>query len=238
VTTASYVIALGAVAIGALTQGAVGFGFGMLTAPILALVDESLVPGSVLILAVIVAAIVAWQERGALDWRGIKWALLGRAVGTALGVLVVSWLSREQFAVVLGTSILVAVALSIAGWHVRPTPRTLVGAGTVSGVMGTLTSIGGPPMALVYQRERAAELRSTLAGFFLFGASLAILSLWASGELGGRQVVDGLLLLPGLVLGVVAARMLGRYLDHGWTRPAVLALCTAAAVALIVDAIA
>lgn len=236
-TTIGYVIALGTVAVGALTQGALGFGFGMLAAPVLAIVDDDLVPGAVLVLGVTVAAIIAWQERGALDWRGIRWALVGRVLGTVLGVLALSWLDAEDFAIVLGSFILVAVVLSVAGWHVRPTRSTLVGAGTVSGVMGTLTSIGGPPMALVYQRERAAQIRSTLAGFFLFGASLAIVSLTVSGQFGRGELVDGVRLLPGLLLGVVASRKLGRYLDNGWTRPALLALCTVAAIVLIVDAV-
>jgi uncharacterized protein len=237
VTTIGYVIALGTVAVGALTQGALGFGFGMLAAPVLAIVDDDLVPGAVLVLGVTVAAIIAWQERGALDWRGIRWALVGRVLGTVLGVLALSWLDAEDFAIVLGSFILVAVVLSVAGWHVRPTRSTLVGAGTVSGVMGTLTSIGGPPMALVYQRERAAQIRSTLAGFFLFGATLAIVSLTVSGQFGRGELVDGVRLLPGLLLGVVASRKLGRYLDNGWTRPALLALCTVAAIVLIVDAV-
>jgi uncharacterized protein len=238
VTTIGYVIALGTVAVGALTQGSLGFGFGMLAAPILAIVDDELVPGAVLVLGVTVAAIVAWQERGELDWRGIRWALVGRVLGTFLGVFAVSRLDAEHLAIVLGAFILVAVVLSVAGWHVRPTRSTLVGAGTVSGVMGTLTSIGGPPMALVYQRERAAQVRSTLAGFFLFGATLAIASLAVSGQFGRGELVDGIRLLPGLLLGVVASRRLGRYLDHGWTRPALLALCSVAAVVLIVDAVA
>lgn len=237
-TTAGYVVALGAVAIGALTQGALGFGFGMLAAPVLALVDDELVPGAVLVLGVTVAATVAWQERGSLDWRGIKWALVGRVLGTFAGVAAVSHLDREQLAIVLGVFILSAVALSVVGWHVRPSPPTLLGAGAMSGMMGTLTSIGGPPMALVYQRERAAQLRSTLAGFFLFGASLALVSLAISGQLGRRQLVDGLVLLPGLVVGLGASRLLGPYLDRGWTRPAVLALCAVAASVLIIDAVA
>ena len=41
------------------------------------------------------------------------------------------------------------------------------------------------------QREQAATLRSTLAGFFLFGASLALADTGLSGELGRHQVVDG-----------------------------------------------
>lgn len=235
-TPAAYVLAVVVVAGGAVLQGSLGFGFGMLASPMLALIDRELVPGPVLVLGLTVAAIIAWRERGALDWRGIRWALVGRVVGTIAGVAVIHRLDRDELAIVLGVFIILAVGLSIAGWHVAPTPRTLVGAGAVSGLMGTLTSIGGPPMALVYQRERAARLRSTLAGFFLFGAGLALASLIVAGEVRGAELRAGLLLLPGLVLGLTVSRALKPYLDHGWTRPAVLALCLSAAVVLIIDA--
>lgn len=59
-----------------------------------------------------------------------------------------------------------------------------------------------------------------------------------TGELSGRQVRDGVVLLPGLVVGLLASRRLGKYLDHGWTRPAVLAMSTAAAVVLVIEAVA
>jgi uncharacterized protein len=233
VTLVEYGVAVVAVGFGALVQGTIGFGFGLLVAPIIALLDERLVPGSVLVLGLTVATVIAWRERGALDWRGIKWALVGRVIGTLVGAYAVTRLDPDQLAVALGGFILLAVVLSVAGWHVRPTPPALVGAGAISGVMGTLVSIGGPPMALVYQRERAQRLRSTLAGFFLFGAAFALVTLAASGELRGRQITDALLLLPGLVVGLVASQHLGRHLDHGWTRPAVLALSSVAAITLI-----
>lgn len=235
-TTPEFVVAIVAVAVGALAQGSIGFGFGTLAAPVLAIVDEDLVPGSVLVLGLTVAAYVAWSERGALDWFGIRWALIGRVVGAFGGAYAVSRLSHNAIAVVLGAIVLSAVAVSVSGWHVRPSPPTLVGAGALSGVMGTLTSVGGPPMALVYQREEAAKLRSTLAGFFLFGASLSLLTLFFSGEFGRTELTGGLVLLPGLVGGLVISRFAHRWLDHGWTRPTVLAMSAAAAVILLVDA--
>ncbi|HET9546275.1 MAG TPA: sulfite exporter TauE/SafE family protein [Desertimonas sp.] len=236
-TAIEYLIAVAAVIIGAIAQGSVGFGFGMLAAPVLALVDEQLVPGAVLLLGLTVALIVAWDERGALDWLGIRWALVGRVLGTLAGAYAVTRLDHDAMAITLGVLVLVAVAISLTGWHVRPTTSTLVGAGMMSGVMGTFTSVGGPPMALVYQREEAAKLRSTLAGFFVFGASLALLVLTVSGEVGKRQVVDGLLLLPGLLVGVTLSRLLAPYLDRGWTRAGVLALSALTAVALVVGAL-
>jgi uncharacterized protein len=200
-------------------------------------VDEELVPGAVLLLGLTIAVAIAWSERGALDWLGIRWALVGRVLGTLAGAYAVTRLDHDAMAIALGSLVLLAVLISLTGWHVRPTTSTLVGAGMVSGVMGTLTSVGGPPMALVYQREQAAKLRSTLAGFFVFGASLALLALTLSGELGKRQLVDGFVLLPGLLVGLVLSRLLAPYLDRGWTRAAVLALSTATALALVVGAL-
>jgi uncharacterized protein len=237
VSAAEYLVALAAVILGAVAQGSVGFGFGMLAAPVLALVDEELVPGAVLLLGLTIAVAIAWSERGALDWLGIRWALVGRVLGTLAGAYAVTRLDHDAMAIALGSLVLLAVLISLTGWHVRPTTSTLVGAGMVSGVMGTLTSVGGPPMALVYQREQAAKLRSTLAGFFVFGASLALLALTLSGELGKRQLVDGFVLLPGLLVGLVLSRLLAPYLDRGWTRAAVLALSTATALALVVGAL-
>jgi uncharacterized membrane protein YfcA len=232
-----YVVALFAVTVGAIAQGSIGFGFGMLAAPVLTLVDEELVPGAVLILGLTIAAMIAWNERGALDWLGIKWALVGRVLGTLAGAYAVTRLDHDSMAVLLGLLILVAVVISLTGWHVRPTASTLVGAGMVSGVMGTLTSVGGPPMALVYQREQAARLRSTLAGYFLFGASLALVTLTVTGELGKRQVVDGIVLLPGLLVGLAASRQLTPFLDRGYIRAAVLGLSALTAAALVAGAV-
>lgn len=236
-TIAQYVVALAVVAVGAIAQGSVGFGFGMIAAPVLALIDESLVPGVVLLLALLTAITVAWQERGALDWRGIKWALVGRVFGTLAGAYAVSRLSHDALAIALGVIVLIAVALSVWGLHVRIERGTLVGAGALSGFMGTLTSVGGPPMALVYQREQAAKLRATLAGFFLFGATFSLLTLAASGEVGTDQLKYGALLVPGMVAGLVASRYLASHLDKGWSRWAVLAMSAVASVVLIAEAI-
>ena len=219
-TAAGYLIALGAVAVGALTQGTLGFGFGMLAAPVLAIVDEALVPGAVLVLGVTVAAIVAWDERGALDWRGIKWALVGRVFGTLAGAYAVTRLDHDAMSVVLGVLVLLAVAISLSGWHVRPTTSTLVGAGMVSGVMGTLTSVGGPPMALVYQHESGPRIRATLSAYFVVGVAISLTGLAWVGRFGLTEAALAGALLPAILIGFWVSRHTARRLDRGSLRPA------------------
>jgi uncharacterized membrane protein YfcA len=134
--------------------------------------------------------------------------------------------------------VLAAVALSLAGWTLRPDPPTLLGAGATSGFMGTVTSIGGPPMALVYQRHTGAQLRATLALFFLIGAAFSLLVLSVAGQFGTEELSLGLLLVPGMIAGFLLSRVAAHYLDRGYTRMAVLAFSTAASIALLVQQLA
>lgn len=221
------------VAAGACIQSAVGFGLGLLAAPLLALVDTDLVPGPLLFVMLPLTVLVARRERGALDFRGIRWALVGRVPGTVAGSLAVASVPEGGLAVLFGSVVLGAVVLSVAGWHVRPTPGALVAAGAASGFMGTATSIGGPPVALVYQRRSGAELRATLAAYFVVGAAFSVAMLAVVGEFGRRDVWLGLLLLPGMLSGYLLSGRAARVLDRGYTRAAVLGFAALSSIVLI-----
>lgn len=233
-TATQLILATVLMAVGACVQGSVGFGMGLMTAPLLTLIDPAYVPAPVLMASMPLSAMVAVRERRSLDYRGLGWAFAGRVPGTVAGVAAVALLPDTEMAVLFGVVVLTAVVLTWAGWYFRPTPRTLVTAGVASGFMGTATSIGGPPIALVYQHEEGPRLRSTLATFFVLGATFSIVSLAVGGEVDGHSVALGLSLLPGMLLGFVLSGPVTRHLDRGHTRTAVLVLSATAAVAVIV----
>jgi uncharacterized protein len=221
------------VAGGAALQAVLGFGLGLIAAPVLALVDPALVPGPLLFVMVPLTVLVARRERGSLDLRGIRWALAGRVPGTIAGTVAVATLPERYLAVLLGGVVLLAVVLSVAGWGVRPTSPTLLVAGAASGFMGTATSIGGPPMALVYQRRSGPELRSTLAAYFVVGAAFSLATLSVAGQFDSRRLSQGLWLLPGVLAGYAMSARLARFLDGGHTRTAVLVASAISATVLI-----
>ncbi|WP_034240382.1 TSUP family transporter, partial [Saccharomonospora iraqiensis] len=140
-----------AVFTGALVQGTVGYGMNLIAAPLLALVDPALVPVPLLVVALAHAVLSVVREREDTDWPGVRWAMLGRIPGTALGVLAVAVLAPGPFATVVGLAVLVCVVLSLVSWRPRPRPGPLLVAGIASGTFGTAASIGGPPLALLYQ---------------------------------------------------------------------------------------
>ena len=222
-----------AVATGAAIQGAIGFGFALIAVPVLALVEPGSVPVTVLALSLPMTIGMAVRERAHADRSGFGWLIVGRVVGTAIGIAILASVSPDGLSVVIGVALLLAVAWSIRGIHVVPTPISSVAAGAVSGAMGTTSAIGGPALAILYQRRPGPELRSTLAAVFVVGSLISLAALLAAGEVHVGELVLAAGLLPALVGGLVLGGIVSRRLDGPWLRPSVLAFAAAAG-ALIV----
>lgn len=230
-----YVLAILVVAVGAMIQGSLGFGLGLVSAPALALIDATFIPGPLLLVGVAVTLTVFLRERGAVDWKGMKWAIFGRVIGTIAGGWAVVAFSKDAVIVLVAVLVLAGVLMTSIGWKIKTNRITLSTAGLVSGVMGTLTSVGGPPMALVYQRETAQKLRATLAGFFLVGATFSLLTLAVSGGMSEHDFVLGALMLPGYVIGMIANRWASKFLDKGYSRVAVLSFSALSSIVLLLE---
>jgi len=222
-----------AVAVGALVQGAVGLGLGLVAAPVVTLLDPGLMPGVMIWLATAYPLLTLSTEWRATDWRGLRWAFAGRVPGTALGVVVVGLVSARLLGVLVGVMVLGAVLLTRLVVRLPMRPSVLVGAGVVSGVTGTATSIGGPPLALVYQHVSGERLRATMAAYFLGGGLLSLGGLGLGGELRSSQALTAVALAPFMLAGFALGGPVRRHVDAGRTRAAVLVVCALSAVALL-----
>lgn len=228
------VLAALAAAAGAVVQGAVGFGFALVAAPLWALIDPRLVPGPATVASVGFGLLNVRRTRGGYaDWSGTRWAGVGLVPGTAAAGALLAVLTPRLVAAGVGVLVLVAVLVSIWGIEFRRTPGAMLAVGAVSGFMGTAATVGGPPIALAYQHEPGPVIRATLARFFLFAALLAIPALVAAGRLGPGELLAGLALLPGVAVGFVLSRRLHGPLDRGWARPAVLTIAALSAAGVL-----
>lgn len=230
-------IAGSAVFVGSVVQGTTGLGLGMVAAPILLLIDPRLVPGPLLVLALLLSVLMAIREWRSIDRRGLSMALVGRLVGSVLAGFTVTLLSPPAFDLLFGVLVLGAVLLSAQGFRVVPTGMNLLTAGLASGYMGTLTSIGAPPMALAYQHGTPASIRSTMAGYFVVGTVFSIAVLAVTGRFGVEQALAGIILVPPLIAGFwLSHRLVARIHGH-WVRKAILWVSGTSAVILIVRAV-
>lgn len=226
-----------AVLLGAVVQGMIGLGVALVASPVIVLLDPTLMPGSMILCGAALPIMTLVTEHDDIDWRGLAWAFPWRFVGTAIGGWLVAVASPDALGLMVGVFVLTAVALSLISWRPRPSPAALSVGALVSGIGGTATSIGGPPMALVYQHQRPSMLRSTLALYFLVSSTVSLIALSLYGQLGWHQVRGGLLLLPFVVVGFLGSVYLRRRLDTEKVRSLVLVVSGVAAVVLIVRAV-
>lgn len=231
---AGYVIIAAAIVLASCMQASIGFGMGMLAAPIVAIVDPGLIPGTLIMLATMVTLMVVVREREDIDLAGTGWALAGRVPGTIAGALLLVVLPERTLAYALAAVVLGGVALTSLGWIPAPHRRNLVLAGATSGLLGTATSIGGPPMALVWQNNTGARLRGTMSGFFLVGSVLSLVVLALTGSIDRHTVVVFAMLIPACVAGYGLSRWINRHLDRQRQRWAAIVISTLGAVVLIV----
>ena len=236
-SAAGLVVVLVALLVGAVVQGTLGLGLGLVAAPVVTLVEPDLMPDFLLVLAFLFPMVTLAGERADVDWHGLRWSLPTRVVGTAVGVWLVAALSDRLLSLAVAVMVLLAVALTGRSVVVPVNRGTLAGAGLLSGVAGTTTSIGGPPMVLLYQHRPAREVRTTMAVYFLVGAFLSLVGLLVVGELERDHVLLALMAVPVVVVGaVVSTRLRGRF-DGPRFRAAVLVLCVASSLALLVRAL-
>jgi hypothetical protein len=206
---------------------------GMLGSPLLLLIDSRFVPGPILASTMVFTGLLTLRERRAIDFGGVRWAMAGRFVGTFPAVAVLALVPAEQLSLVFGTVVLLAVVISVSGLHVEPRPATLLVGGALSGLMGTIAAVGGPPIALLYQHASGARVRGTLSSVFLVGTVLSLAALVLVGRFGRDELLLSLALLPGAAIGFLVSRRIASRLDRGYTRRAVLAVASVAGLIVI-----
>ena len=227
------VLAVLAMGLGATVQGTVGFGQALVATPLLLLIDAQLVPGPATVAGAVLSVMVVIREGAETPVRGLRWAVAGLVPGTVLAGIALAYLPTTGLAVLAASLIIAAVAASLVGLNIAPSPGALSTAGLLSGFMGTTAAISGPPIALVYQRVSGPALRATLARFFVAASLFTIIALVPAGKLGREEVLAGFVMVPGVLGGfALSGKLIGRF-DRGLTRIAVLAVSGVSALAVL-----
>jgi uncharacterized membrane protein YfcA len=143
-------------------------------------------------------------------------------------------LPAKLLALLVALMVIVGVVASLWGFRPQPTRNSVVVAGAVSGVMATVSSVGGPPMAMVWQRLAGPRLRSTMGAYFLVGSVMSLAALTLSGSVDLDNVRYALFLAPAAAVGILLARPIGRHLDVRRTRITALVLALTGAAVLLV----
>ena len=124
-------------AIGSAFQASVGIGLALFAVPLLALVDQSFIPGPMLLAGVILALMTAYRERKAIDVPALRSSLVGLVVGSIAGAVALRFLSGPLLGKTFGVLVLLAVLLSLTGYRFTATRHSLMIAGGGRGYYGS-----------------------------------------------------------------------------------------------------
>lgn len=215
----SAIVALVAITlVAAIINGGLGYGFSSITVPLalLFLSNRQLNPALVLI-EVALNAYVLWVNRDALGvvWRRVVPIVAGLVPGVIIGTLIVSrvspsWLKLWTYAVLLPL-----ILVQAAGFRRPIRSERAIGLpfGLGLGVLYSVTTISGPPLAVLLNNQGLAkrEFRAALGFIRLAESSFTAIAYLTAGLVttGSMRLIPQI--LPSVLIGVpIGERLIRR----------------------------
>jgi uncharacterized membrane protein YfcA len=206
----SHVIALVAITLSAaIVNGGLGYGFSSITVPLalLFLSNRVLNPALVLI-EVALNTYVLWVNRDALVlvWRRMVPIVVGLAPGVILGTLIVSRVSPSWLKLWTYLVLLPLILLQAGGYRrpIRAEKSIGLPFGLALGVLYSVTTISGPPLALLLNNQGLAkrEFRAALGFIRLAESTFTAIAYFTAGLITSQSNTLIPQILPSVLIGV------------------------------------
>jgi uncharacterized protein len=211
--TDSYPLFLAAITLlAAVVNGALGYGFSSITVPIalLFLANRVLNPALVLI-EVVLNAYVLWNNRDAFGnvWRRVLPIVIGLVPGVVVGTAIVSQVNPSWLRFATFSTLLPLILVQAAGYR-RPIQSERAAGLAFGGGLGVLysvTTISGPPLAIVLNNQGFAkkDFRAALGVIRLAESSMTAVAY----AYVGFYTATSLALIPWIVPSIVVGVPIG-----------------------------
>jgi uncharacterized membrane protein YfcA len=215
------VIVLGGIALfAAFVNGAIGYGFSSLTVPLaLVFYANRILNPAVVLIEVLLNLYVLFINRDGIPavWRRVFPILIGLLPGIAIGASILASLQPGWIKFGTYTVILPLILIQAAGWR-RPIRSTwLIGLpfGTGLGILYSVTTISGPPLAILFNNQGLVknEFRAGLALVRVAESSVTAIVYYQLGLFIAESEHLLLVFIPCVVVGVPLGAYLIRRLD-------------------------
>ena len=199
----------------AVVNGAFGYGFSSITVPIalLFLANRVLNPALVLI-EVVLNAYVLWNNREALPgiWKRVLPIVIGLAPGVMVGTTVVAQMNVDWLRFATYSTLLPLILLQTAGYRRQIQSERSVGFifGGSLGVLYSVTTISGPPLAVMLNNQGLARknFRAALGFVRLAESSMTAVAYGFA----GLYSVTSLELIPWMVPSIAIGVPFGAFI--------------------------
>ena len=229
-----YILVYLVLIIGSCLQSVIGFGLGLLGAPLIFLIMPELVPGPMILNALLLTTLLAVKHQYDIDLKQTGFSILGGTAGVLVAGSVLLYIDAHQYQMLLGVCIIAAVILSMVGVTPRISVISNLIAAMISGFMGTTTSAGGAPMGLLYQAEDKDKIKANLSVFFVYINMFGIAVLWFTDAAGHDDLELFLKCIPAILIGWFASFFINRRINEILIRKLILVVAAFAGTVLIV----
>ncbi len=200
------------------TIGAIGFGFALSTTPFLLLfLDPQTVVIVVNAVAVLAFALVLFETRAQVQFRGQAPMVLAGVIGAPIGVWALSELEPTFLRIGISVLVLAVTVLIVTNPQRRvPAPRvTGPLLGFVTGALVSGLSIGGPILVLFFLGSGMGRqsLRAAVAYFSTVAYSVALAGYFLEGLFTGERLVLVAAAAPMVAVGYLVAVRVTRHMN-------------------------
>jgi len=229
------------VLVAAAVQAATGFGFALVSVPLLALTagPRTAVVASA-IAALVMTVTVAVRERDHAQWRTAGSLLAAAVLGMPVGLLVLRVASERLITALIGTAVVACAVLVWRGPRVPANRPAVVGVGVLTGVLSTSTGTSGPPLVAAFQAMRydPRTFRATLAVVFTGTGVCSLGGFALAGQVSQEAVQLGLVGVPAVLLGWWGGNAVFHRLEPGRFRRLVLVALVVGGCGIVARALA
>ncbi len=219
--------------IGASVQGSLGIGLAMVAGPALISIDSGFAPGPLLLAGQVIGLRHVMAERRHIDRAIYRRCLYGLPFGLAAGLAILIAVDEGTLAIIIGSLTAAAAVSLLGGVKIPRHPGVDVTAGAVTSLASVTAGLPGPAMAIAFSELEPSRMRGTTSALVLTQAVVAFAGLVLTDNFGIDELELTTWLLPGVVLGLLAARTVRGYVDRSWFRTAVLTMALVGGVALV-----
>jgi uncharacterized membrane protein YfcA len=204
----------------ATVNGALGYGFSSLTVPVALLFYTNRIINPALVLVeVVVNGYVLIINRKSLPqvWRRTLPIIYGLIPGIIVGSLVLTYVHPGMIKFLTYTILLPLILLQAAGVRRRIHAEHLVGVplGGGIGILYSVTTISGPPLALMFNNQGYAkhDFRAGLGLIRIFESTLTAVAYYFLGLYSQSTTEILSLIVPSVIIGIPLGAFLIRHLD-------------------------
>jgi len=234
ISVSQLIIAFIIVFVASTAQSVFGMGWGMIAAPLLALLNPQLIPSTIVFLGFFAALYPSIRYFSNINWYIYKPSIFGRITGSILAGWITAYVvSSGKIEITLGIVLLITIIISI--FTIKKIKQNRTNhfiAGTASGILGTVVGVGGTPMGIIYQNENPIMVRANNNAFFAVGSLVSFIILVLADVMQLYHILFGFLLLPPLFFASYISRFLIKY-SNNILKPYILTICSISSILLI-----